>query len=139
MESAATLLAAVEGSDLLADPAAPTAVNVRALRREYDRFVRLPRTLVEDVARTTVLAQKAWTSARGAADFLTRSTAILATLFVVCCIALATIASLNNRTAKVDASAAAPAQTAVTASPASGGRSVGGSAKSTCCPARSGR
>ena len=58
------LLAAVEGSDLLADPAAPAAVNVRALRREYDRFVRLPRTLVEDVARTTALAQKAWAAAR---------------------------------------------------------------------------
>src|SRR5580765_4599959 len=54
------LLAAVEGSDLLADPTAPAAVNVRAVRREYDRFVRLPRTLVEDVARTTALAQKAW-------------------------------------------------------------------------------
>jgi preprotein translocase subunit SecG len=57
-------------------------------------------------------------SARGAADFLTRSTAILATLFVLCCIALATIASLNNRTGKVDASAAAPAsQTAPLAAP----------------------
>ena len=67
------LLAAVEGSDLLADPAAPAAVNVRALRREYDRFVRLPRTLVEDVARTTALAQKAWASARGAARLRARS------------------------------------------------------------------
>jgi preprotein translocase subunit SecG len=51
-------------------------------------------------------------SARGAADFLTRATAILATIFVLICIALATIASLNNRTSRVDASAAAPAQTA---------------------------
>jgi preprotein translocase subunit SecG len=51
-------------------------------------------------------------SARGAADFLTRATAILATVFVLICIALATIASLNNRTSRVDASAAAPAQTA---------------------------
>ena len=58
------LLAELEGSDLLADAASPAAVNVRALRREYDRYVRLPRRLVEDVARTTVLAQKAWTSAR---------------------------------------------------------------------------
>jgi carboxypeptidase Taq len=63
------LLAAVEGSDLLADPGAPAAVNVRALRREYDRFVRLPRSLVEDVARTTALAQKAWAAAHAAADF----------------------------------------------------------------------
>jgi preprotein translocase subunit SecG len=51
-------------------------------------------------------------SARGAADFLTRATAILATLFVICCIALATIAAMNNRTGKVDASAAVPGQTA---------------------------
>ncbi len=63
------LLAAVEGSSLLTDPAAPAAVNVRAVRREYDRFVRLPRTLVEDVARTTALAQKAWADARSASDF----------------------------------------------------------------------
>jgi preprotein translocase subunit SecG len=56
-------------------------------------------------------------SARGAADFLTRSTAILATVFVLCCIALATIASLNNRTAKVDASAAPASQTAPVAAP----------------------
>lgn len=57
-------------------------------------------------------------SARGAADFLTRATAILATMFVICCIALATIAAMNNRTAKVDASAATPAgQTAPLAAP----------------------
>jgi carboxypeptidase Taq len=63
------LLAALEGSALLADPTAPAAVNVRVVRREYDRFVRLPRTLVEDVARTTALAQQAWTDARKASDF----------------------------------------------------------------------
>jgi carboxypeptidase Taq len=63
------LLAAVEGSELLADPASPAAVNVRVVRREYDRFVRLPRALVEDVARTTALAQKAWADARAASDF----------------------------------------------------------------------
>ena len=63
------LLSAVEDSDLLADPTSPAAVNVRALRRDYDRFVRLPRKLVQDVARTSALAQKAWASARAASDF----------------------------------------------------------------------
>jgi carboxypeptidase Taq len=63
------LLSAVEHSDLVNDPGSPAAVNVRELRREYDRFVRLPRSLVEDIARTTALAQKAWASARGASDF----------------------------------------------------------------------
>lgn len=63
------LLAAVEGSDLLADPLSPAAVNIRELRREYDREVRLPRRLVEQVARTTALAQKAWARARTESDF----------------------------------------------------------------------
>jgi carboxypeptidase Taq len=63
------LLAAVERSDVVADAGGPAAVNIRALRREYDRFVRLPRTLVQDVARTTALAQKAWASARAESDF----------------------------------------------------------------------
>ncbi len=35
-------LARVEGSDLVADPASPAAVNVREIRRSYDRAVRLP-------------------------------------------------------------------------------------------------
>ena len=56
-------------------------------------------------------------SARGAANFLTRATTILAAGFVLCCIALATLASLNNRTSQVDASAAPPAQTAPLAAP----------------------
>jgi carboxypeptidase Taq len=63
------LLAVVEGSELLADATSPAAVNVRELRREYDRYVRLPRRLVEQVARTTALAQKAWAKARADADF----------------------------------------------------------------------
>jgi carboxypeptidase Taq len=63
------LLAAVEGSEVVADPTSTAAINVRELRREYDRYVRLPRTLVEDVARTTALAQQAWAEARAAADF----------------------------------------------------------------------
>ena len=54
------LLAELESSDLVADPRSPVSVNVRELRREYDRYVRLPRRLVEEVARTTALAQTAW-------------------------------------------------------------------------------
>lgn len=63
------LLAEVEGSELLADPMSPAAVNVRVLRREYDRSILVPRPLVEQVARTTALAQKAWASARAASRF----------------------------------------------------------------------
>src|SRR5688572_25374620 len=63
------LLSELEGSALLEDPASPAAVNVRELRRDYERFVRLPRKLVQDLARSTAVAQRAWSSAREGADF----------------------------------------------------------------------
>jgi carboxypeptidase Taq len=63
------LLEQVEGSDLVRDPLAPTAVNVRQWRRLYDRERRLPRGLVEELARVTTLAQQKWAEARKAADF----------------------------------------------------------------------
>lgn len=57
-------------------------------------------------------------SARGAADFLTRSTTILATLFVLLSIGIAVMASVSNRAGTIDTSLArqptqqsAPAQT----------------------------
>lgn len=56
-------------------------------------------------------------SARGAADFLTRATAILASLFVLVCIALATLAATNRRVGTIDASAATPVQSAPAAAP----------------------
>jgi carboxypeptidase Taq len=63
------LLAELERSELLADPRSAVSVNVRELRREYDRYVRMPRSLVEEVARTTALAQTAWANARTEARF----------------------------------------------------------------------
>ncbi|HEY7328186.1 MAG TPA: carboxypeptidase M32 [Gemmataceae bacterium] len=57
------LLATVEGSDLLADPDCAEAVNVRELRRLYNRAVRLPRSLVEEFARITSIAQREWVTA----------------------------------------------------------------------------
>jgi carboxypeptidase Taq len=62
-------IAAVEGSSLVADPRSPEAVNVRELRRTYDRACRLPRRLVEELAHVTSLAQKEWAIARRRADF----------------------------------------------------------------------
>jgi carboxypeptidase Taq len=63
------LLAAVKGSPLVADPDGPAAVNVRGIRRSYDRQTRLPRALVEELARTASLAERAWADARRAAEF----------------------------------------------------------------------
>lgn len=62
-------LSAVEGSDLVADAIAAPAVNVREWRRSFQRLTRLPRTLVEEMARTTSLAQQEWIEARKASDF----------------------------------------------------------------------
>lgn len=45
-------------------------------------------------------------TARGAADFLTRATAILGTVFVVLCIALAAIAGTRGDSQSIDASVA---------------------------------
>jgi carboxypeptidase Taq len=63
------LLDRLEDSSLLADSASPAAVNVRELRRDYERFVRLPRKLVQDLARSTAVAQRAWSTARQTAHF----------------------------------------------------------------------
>jgi len=63
------LLAAAEGTDVVADPLADAAVNVRELRRAYDRETRLPRDLVEELARVTSLAHDVWVEARQRADF----------------------------------------------------------------------
>jgi carboxypeptidase Taq len=64
-----TLLEAIEGSDLVHDPESVAAVNVRELRRSFDRQTRLPRTLVEELARTTTLAQQEWVVARQKNEF----------------------------------------------------------------------
>ena len=63
------LLSVVEQSSLVRDPESPTAVNVRELRRGYDRERRLPRRLIEESARVTALASQAWAEARRRDDF----------------------------------------------------------------------
>ncbi|MDR3636653.1 MAG: carboxypeptidase M32 [Isosphaeraceae bacterium] len=62
-------LSEAEQSDLVADPVSPAAVNIREWRRSFDRLTRLPRTLVEEMARTTSLAQQEWIEARKGSDF----------------------------------------------------------------------
>jgi carboxypeptidase Taq len=58
------LLAAVEGSPLTRDPDSESAANVREIRRAYDRAVKLPKALVEELARVTSQAQQVWQQAR---------------------------------------------------------------------------
>ena len=63
------LLGAVEGSDLVADPDSPEHANAREWRRSYDRATKLPRGLVEELARATSVAVPHWVEARKASDF----------------------------------------------------------------------
>lgn len=63
-------------------------------------------------------------SARGAADFLTRSTTILATLFVVLSMILAGLATRNHSTTTIDADAVKAAPAAAPALPSTGGSTV---------------
>jgi preprotein translocase subunit SecG len=59
-------------------------------------------------------------TARGAADFLTRSTAILAAVFVILSIVMAALAGATREPTKVDTSLANQAAPAAPATPATG-------------------
>jgi carboxypeptidase Taq len=63
------LISEVEQSDLISDPLSPAAVNIRELRRAYDKQVKMPRYLVEEISRTTTLSEQAWMEARKKSDF----------------------------------------------------------------------
>src|SRR5215203_3906942 len=63
------LLVTVEGSALVSDPESAAAVNVREIRREFDKERRMPRRLVEEWARVTAMAQQRWAESRRTDDF----------------------------------------------------------------------
>jgi carboxypeptidase Taq len=63
------LIAIVEGSDLVKDPDSIIAANIRELRHNYDKETKLPKELVEEFNKTTVLAHNEWAAARKASDF----------------------------------------------------------------------
>jgi carboxypeptidase Taq len=63
------LLDELEISELVADPESVEAVNIRAWARSYRRRQRLPQSLVEEIARTTCVAYRAWERARGHSDY----------------------------------------------------------------------
>lgn len=62
-------LAQVEGTDLVTAADSDAAVNVREIRRVYDRAVKVPPALVEEIARVTSQAQTVWAEARKKSDF----------------------------------------------------------------------
>src|SRR5262245_47969911 len=63
------LLAIVEGSAVVCDPTSIEAANVREIRRDHERAVKVPKRLVEELARVTTRAQQVWQEARKRTDF----------------------------------------------------------------------
>jgi carboxypeptidase Taq len=63
------LLGEMEKSNLVKDKESAAAVNVREIRRNYDRAVKIPKELVEELARVTTRAQQVWQEARQANQF----------------------------------------------------------------------
>ena len=61
------LIAAAEELNVPPDDSA--AAVVRDARRDYDRATKLPRSLVEELSRSALLAQQAWVAARRNDDF----------------------------------------------------------------------
>src|SRR5690349_8356890 len=58
-------------SPLAADPASDSAVTLRQVKRDYDKKTKLPKTLVEELARAAVEGQQLWDQARKQSDFAT--------------------------------------------------------------------
>ncbi|MEX2214999.1 MAG: carboxypeptidase M32 [Phycisphaeraceae bacterium] len=64
------LLAACEAEpSIKAEPLSSEAVNVREIRREYDRATKLPTSLVEELTKISSVARAEWAKARKASDF----------------------------------------------------------------------
>lgn len=58
------LLEQLAGAGAQEENGSPRAANIREARRKFDRATKLPRKLVEELSRTTTLAQQAWVKAR---------------------------------------------------------------------------
>ncbi len=63
------LIGAIEGSALTKDPLSVNAVNIRELRRFYDKQTKVPKKLVEAIAHAETTGQGIWVEARKKSDF----------------------------------------------------------------------
>jgi carboxypeptidase Taq len=63
------LLSDIEGTELVNDPLSENAVNVRELRRYYDKQTKVPKKLVEAIAHAETTGQGVWVQARRKSDF----------------------------------------------------------------------
>ncbi len=62
-------LAELADGPLAADPHGDTGADIVNLQRDYDRRTKLPQSLVEELARLSVIGQQTWAEARKANDF----------------------------------------------------------------------
>jgi len=63
------LLGELSASDFAKDQHSDAGATVRELKRQYDKKVKLPQALVEELTRASVLGQQAWVKARQDNDF----------------------------------------------------------------------
>ncbi|MBU8934397.1 MAG: carboxypeptidase M32 [candidate division Zixibacteria bacterium] len=63
------LISELEQSDIVKDATSPEAANIRELRWQYDKQTKLPTDLVEEITKTTALANEHWVNARAKSDF----------------------------------------------------------------------
>jgi carboxypeptidase Taq len=63
------LLSTIESSDLVGNGNSETAANIREIRHTYNRQTKLPKSLVEEINKTTSLAHQDWAKARKDSDF----------------------------------------------------------------------
>ncbi len=62
-------LAELAQSPLAAEQTADAATTIRELKREYDKQIKQPQSLVEELARLSILGQQRWVKARKDDDF----------------------------------------------------------------------
>jgi carboxypeptidase Taq len=63
------LLQEVEGSELIRENDGPAAANFREIKRVHDRAVKIPKELVEEIARVSTRAQQIWQESREKDNF----------------------------------------------------------------------
>src|SRR5262245_37854858 len=63
------LLSELVASDLGKDPHSDAGATIRELKRQYEKRIKLPQSLVEELTRESVLGQQAWVKARQSNDF----------------------------------------------------------------------
>ncbi|KPL01055.1 MAG: peptidase M32 [candidate division Zixibacteria bacterium SM23_73_3] len=63
------LLKQLEGSSLESGPDSFEAANIREIKHSYEKLVKIPKSLVEELTRITTVAHEVWAEARKKSDF----------------------------------------------------------------------